>query len=473
VNVNQSIDYFLKKHSDSKIVAVQGLGFVGAVMSIVVANTDKENYAVIGIDLPHRREVIDKLNKGVFPIECTDQKVYEYFDEVKAKGNFFATDDEYAYSKADVVIVDINLDVEKNSDSDKNLKQYDVDLNSFKKAISTIAENCREDVLVFVETTVPPGTCQKIVQPIFKKVFDERGLKHNYKIGHSYERVMPGPGYVDSIKNFYRVYSGIDNKSEEAVREFLESVISTDEYPLTKLGSTNASEMSKVLENSYRAMNIAFIQEWTEFAESAEVDLFEVINAIRMRPTHKNIMRPGLGVGGYCLTKDPLLASWASQEFFNSVSLSQSEQAVKINDRMPTHTFNRMQRYFKGELKGLKILILGISYLQNVGDTRYTPADLLYDKLKKSGANLVLHDPYVEKWEERNLDINTGEINENGFDAVVIATPHDKYFTEGILQTILSNEDSMVIFDPNGAIPAEVMNKNSKHKFQVIGRGDV
>jgi UDP-N-acetyl-D-mannosaminuronate dehydrogenase len=84
-----------------------------------------------------------------------------------------------------------------------------------------------------------------------------------------------------------------------------------------------------------------------------------------------------------------------------------------------------------------------------------------------------LHDPYVEKWEERNLDINTGEINENGFDAVVIATPHDKYFTEGILQTILSNEDSMVIFDPNGAIPAEVMNKNSKHKFQVIGRGDV
>lgn len=471
--MNQKIDNFLKNHSDAKVVAVQGLGFVGAVMSLVVANSYKENYAVIGIDLPHRSEVINKLNEGIFPIECTDQKVYEYFDEVKTKGNFLATDEEYAYSKADVVIVDINLDVEKNSDSDKNLKEYNVDLGGFKKAIRTIAENCKEDVLVLVETTVPPGTCQKIVKPIFEKVFEDRGLNHHYKIGHSYERVMPGPGYVDSIKNFYRVYSGIDERSEEAVREFLESVISTDEYPLTKLGSTNASEMSKVLENSYRAMNIAFIQEWTEFAEDAEVDLFEVIQAIRMRPTHKNIMRPGLGVGGYCLTKDPLLASWASQEFFNSVSLTQSEQAVRINDRMPTHTYKRIQRFFNGNLNGLKILILGISYLQNVGDTRYTPADLLYDKLEKSGANLILHDPYVEKWEERNLEINTGEITENGFDAVVIATPHDKYFSDGILQNILINEGSMVIFDPNGAIPAEIMNRNSKHKFQVIGRGDV
>jgi nucleotide sugar dehydrogenase len=279
---------------------------------------------------------------------------------------------------------------------------------------------------------------------------------------------------VDSIKNFYRVYSGINRESEQAVKEFLESVISTEEYPLTKLGNTNASEMSKVLENSYRAMNIAFIQEWTEFAENAGVDLYEVIRAIRMRPTHQNIMRPGVGVVGYCLTKDPLLASWASQEFFNSVSLTQSEQAVIINDRMPLHTFKRIQNFFHGDLKGLKVLILGISYLQNVGDTRYTPVDLLYDSLKLNEVDVVLHDPFVEKWEEKNLDIHTETITETGFDAIIIGTPHDKYIKQGMLEEILSKNDSLpVVFDPHGVITATMMQKFSKYQFKIIGRGDV
>ncbi|MBO6587235.1 MAG: nucleotide sugar dehydrogenase [Gracilimonas sp.] len=469
-----NIDSFLKNNLDKRVVAVQGLGFVGAVMSLVVANSDEEEYAVIGVDLPQRKDVINKLNKGIFPISCTDPKVYKYFEEVKDKGNFIATDDTNAYSKADIIIVDINLDVEKNSDLQKNLKGYNVDLTGFKNAIRTLAQKCKEDVLILVETTVPPGTCQNIVKPIFEEEYDRRGLEHKFKIGHSYERVMPGPGYVDSIKNFYRVFSGVDKESEEAVRDFLKSIISTDEYPLTKLGSTNASEMSKVLENSFRAMNIAFIQEWTEFAESAEVDLFEVINAIRMRPTHQNIMRPGLGVGGYCLTKDPLLASWASQEFFHSIPLMQSEQAVKINDRMPLHTFKTFQKFFNGELKGLRVLILGISYLQNVGDTRYTPVDLLYDSLKSNEVDVILHDPFVEIWEEKGVDIQTESIDETGFDAIIIGTPHDKYIKEGLLENILRKEDSLsVVIDPHGAITESMMQKFSNHKFKVIGRGDV
>jgi nucleotide sugar dehydrogenase len=472
--MQKEIDKFLNKNTKKKIVVVQGLGFVGAVMSMVVANSDKEEYAVIGVDLPQRIDVIEKLNEGVFPINSTDPILYDFFEQVKEKGNFLATDDVNAYTKADVIIVDINLDVEKDSDLEKNLNDYNVDLTSFKNAIRTLAQKCKDDVLILVETTVPPGTCQNIIKPIFEEEYDKRGLDHKYKIGHSYERVMPGPGYVDSIKNFYRVYSGINRESEQAVKEFLESVISTEEYPLTKLGNTNASEMSKVLENSYRAMNIAFIQEWTEFAENAGVDLYEVIRAIRMRPTHQNIMRPGLGVGGYCLTKDPLLASWASQEFFNSVSLTQSEQAVIINDRMPLHTFKRIQNFFHGDLKGLKVLILGISYLQNVGDTRYTPVDLLYDSLKLNEVDVVLHDPFVEKWEEKNLDIHTETITETGFDAIIIGTPHDKYIKQGMLEEILSKNDSLpVVFDPHGVITATMMQKFSKYQFKIIGRGDV
>lgn len=472
--MQKEIDKFLNKNTKKKIVVVQGLGFVGAVMSLVVANSDEEEYAVIGVDLPQKKDVIDKLNKGVFPISCTDPKVYEYFEQVKKKKNFLATDDIYAFKKADVVIVDINLDVDKKSDWQKNLIGYDVDLTGFKKAIKSVAQLCKEDILMLIETTVPPGTCQNIVKPIFEEEFNKRGLEHKFKIGHSYERVMPGPGYVDSIKNFYRVYSGIDKVSEEEVKEFLESIISTDDYPLTKLGKTNSSEMSKVLENSYRAMNIAFMQEWTEFAESAGVNLFEVIRAIKMRPTHQNIMRPGLGVGGYCLTKDPLLASWASQEFFNSVSLSQSEHAVKINDRMPLHTFKIIQKVFDGMLGDLKVLILGISYLQNVGDTRYTPVDLLYNSLKSHKVNVVLHDPFVEIWEEKELEIQTENIKETGFDAIIIGTPHDKYIKEGMLEEILSKEERLsVVVDPHGVITDTLMQKFSKYQFKIIGRGDV
>ena len=150
---------------------------------------------------------------------------------------------------------------------------------------------------------MPPGTCEKIIKPIIKDEFNRRNLDYEkIYIAHSYERVMPGPNYIDSIQNFYRVYSGV-NEKVLIMLKIPETIISTEKFPLM---STNATEMAKVLENSFRAMNIAFIVEWSRFAEEAKVNLYEVINAIRMRPTHKNIMLPGIGVGGYCLTKDPV-----------------------------------------------------------------------------------------------------------------------------------------------------------------------
>src|SRR6185369_3635524 len=125
------------------------------------------------------------------------------------------------------------------------------------------------------------------------------------------------------------------------------ALISTNEYPLTRLGNTQATEMAKVLENSYRAMNIAFMVEWSRFAEEAGVNIYEVVNAIRMRPTHKNLMLPGLGVGGYCLTKDPLLASWARMNLFGSEApLEQSETGVHINDQMPIFAFQYLQSQY-------------------------------------------------------------------------------------------------------------------------------
>jgi UDP-N-acetyl-D-glucosamine dehydrogenase len=391
------IDNFIALHPGKKVVVVQGLGFVGSVMGLVVANALTEEYAVIGVDLPTPASYwkIRSINEGVFPVIASDPKIGIYYQNALQKKNYYASFDSYAYSKADVVVVDINLDVQKKSSQQKDLEGYDVNLTPFKKAIEAIGNCCKDDVLVLVETTVPPGTAQKIVRPMLEELLTKRGLPTDkLKVGHSYERVMPGPKYIDSIQNFYRVFAGTDEKSAEAVEQFLRTVIRTDEYPLTRLGNTNATEMAKVLENSFRAMNIAFMVEWSRFAEEAGVDIYEVVNAIRMRPTHKNIMLPGLGVGGYCLTKDPLLASWARMNLFNSTEkLGQSERGVQINDRMPVYAYEFLRSQYNDPLEGKKVLLLGVSYLNDVGDTRYTPVEGFYDQLFMEGSIITLHDP--------------------------------------------------------------------------------
>ena len=474
------IDAFIALHPGKKVVVVQGLGFVGSVMGLVVANALTEEYAVIGIDLPTPGSYwkIRSINEGVFPVIASDPKIDQYYQNALKKRNYYATYDSYAYSKADVVVVDINLDVQKKSALNKDLEGYNVDLTPFKKAIEAIGSNCKEDVLVLVETTVPPCTAQKIVRPILEECLTKRGLPTDkLKVGHSYERVMPGPKYIDSIQNFYRVFAGTDDKSAEAVETFLRTVIRTDEYPLTKLGNTNATEMAKVLENSFRAMNIAFMVEWSRFAEEAGVDIYEVVNAIRMRPTHKNIMLPGLGVGGYCLTKDPLLASWARMNLFGSdEKLGQSEKGVHINDKMPLYAFEYLQSQYNGSLEGKKVLLLGVSYLNDVGDTRYTPVEGFYDQLETEGCEIALHDPHVKYWEEKDIWVNQNieELLQQSYDVIVITTGHKDYRNNSALIEKIKQQPSCVVYDTIGVLTnEEIRSLSEKHTVKVIGRGDL
>ncbi len=476
----ETINHFVEKNANKKVVVVQGLGFVGAVMSIVVANALTEEYAVIGVDIPNENNYwkIQSINEGIFPVIASDPKINLFFENSRKKENFLATYDSYAYSKADVVIVDINLDVQKQSSDINELKGYDVNLSAFKNAIQTIGNNCKDDILLLVETTVPPGTCEKVVAPTMHECFATRNLSHdNIKIAHSYERVMPGPKYIDSIQNFYRVYSGIDEKSADAAEVFLRTVIKTDEYPLTRLGKTSATEMAKVLENSYRAMNIAFMVEWSRFAEEAGVNIYEVVNAIRMRPTHKNIMLPGLGVGGYCLTKDPLLASWAKQNLFESAeSLQQSEKGVYINDLMPLYAYQFLQKAFAKQLNNLSVLLLGVSYLNDVGDTRYTPVQTFYEQLVLDNCSVTLHDPHVPFWEEKNIRPiqNLSDVLNSKYDIIVITTGHQVYRNNPeFIQAILAMQPTF-IYDTIGVLSnQEISILKQKHTVKVIGRGDL
>jgi UDP-N-acetyl-D-glucosamine dehydrogenase len=477
-NDQKGIDQFIKLNAGKKVIVVQGLGFVGAVMSLVCANALTEEYAVIGIDLPRENTYwkIASINEGTFPIIASDPKIEEFYQISRKKGNLYATYDTYAFSKADVIIVDINLDVQKKSSFTNDLEGYDVDLSGFKKAMESIGNNCQEDVLVLVETTVPPGTSDKIVKPILKDCLKKRGLSTSkLKLGHSYERVMPGPNYIDSIQNFYRVYAGVNEVSADATEKFLRTIISTEKYPLTRLGHTNATEMAKVLENSYRAMNIAFAVEWTRFAEEAGVNFYEVVNAIRLRPTHSNLMFPGIGVGGYCLTKDPLLASWSKQQLFGSeTGLGQSEKGVMINDKMPTYAFEYFQKQYGKSLKGKKVLLMGVSYRSDVADTRYTPVEIFYRLCKQEGAEITLHDPYVTHWEELDIPVtqDLDKILDKSYDAIVISTGHFQYKKDGFESLLNTSKcfllDTIGIWDEKS-----IQALNKKHEVKVLGRGDL
>ncbi len=418
-----------------KVVVVQGLGFVGAAVAAVVASATNAAgeplYFVIGTDLatPSGYWKIAKINQGNVPIESPDAVLTQLTrDSVLTTRNLEATSAAEAYALADVIVMDLPLDIADRFAA--TVEDLDVHLEPFQRALRSIGSRMRADALVLIETTVPVGTTEKVALPLLREERAARGITEPLLLAHAYERVTPGPKYVDSIRNFWRTFSGIDAPSAAAAREFLSSFIEIESHPLWELHDTNASEMAKVLENSYRSVNIAFIHEWALFAEKIGVNMFAVIDSVRVRKgTHDNMRQPGFGVGGYCLTKDPLLAQWSATKLFDTgVTLGMTLDALRINQRMPLHTFD-LAVELGGDLRGKKILVCGVSYLPDVPDTRNTPTEVLVDALKEAGAIVTAHDPYLALWPERpevNLKQNLADCLP-GAEGVILAVPHSGY----------------------------------------------
>jgi nucleotide sugar dehydrogenase len=411
------------------VVCVQGLGYVGAAMAVAVAaardGQGGPRYNVIGVDLPGEsgRARIDALNHGRFPFATADDRLVAELARIHQGGNLVACSDAEAYGLASVVVVDIPLDV------DWSAAPPALRWDGFRRGIAALARAMSPGSLVILESTVPPGTTARVVAPIFERELAARGLAPDaVHLAHSYERVMPGRDYLDSIVNFWRVYAGHTSEAAEACERFLRSVIHVDRHPLTRVGSTTASELGKVLENAYRATNIAFMEEWSRFAEAVGVDLFEVVDAIRVRPTHSNMRTPGFGVGGYCLTKDPLFGALAARDLFGvEAAFPFSTLAVRTNQHMPRVSVERLEALLDGRLAGRTLLLLGVSYRPDVGDTRYSPSETFVRAAREKGARVIAHDPLVRRWEELELDLPQELPPAAGIDAVVLAVPHREY----------------------------------------------
>ena len=257
---------------------------------------------------------------------------------VKEKQTLAATFTYDALSLADVVVVDVQCDYHKDTLGD--VAQGRADIGALEESLKVIGERIKPDCLVLIETTVPPGTTEYIAYPLIKKAFVKRGWQDKEPLlAHSFERVMPGKDYVASIRDFWRVCSGINAEARDRVVRFLSDILNTEQYPLTVLDRPVESETCKIIENSYRATILAFLHEWSVFSERNGVDLMKVIKAVKVRPTHSNIIFPGPGIGGYCLPKDGGLGVWAYKTLmgFEDEIFHLTPKAIDINDTRALH----------------------------------------------------------------------------------------------------------------------------------------
>jgi nucleotide sugar dehydrogenase len=491
-----------------EVVVVMGVGFVGAVMAAIVADsTDKKGKPgkfVIGCQRPSTRSYwkIPLLNRGLSPVKAEDPEVDNMIERcVCDKKTLVATYNSDCLALADCVIVDVQCDYTKNDLG--NMRTGETEMAALEATLRTIGEKIPPKCLVLIETTVAPGTTEFVAMPILKKAFVTRGIKSTPLLAHSFERVMPGRNYVASIRDFWRVCSGCTATARRRVEKFLKQVLNTREFPLTVMDRPIESETTKIVENSYRATILAFLNEWSLFAERNGVDLIKVIQAIKVRPTHSNIIFPGPGIGGYCLPKDGGLGYWAYRHILGFEDGDQVFQitpnAIDINDTRGLHAaeltrdaLRNMGRY----IAGADVLLCGASYRQDVGDTRYSGSELVVRKLAEMGAEIRVHDPYVEHWYElekqdvypapghsrgrffRNQAELAGVAVEKdlrkalkGVEAVVLAVPHEPYLDLSPDDVVKWAGQALAVVDCFGILADQTIRRYFELGCEVKGMG--
>jgi len=493
-----------------EIVVVMGVGFVGAVMAAIVADTvDKDRKPskfVIGMQRPSVRSFwkIPLLNRGLSPVKAEDPEVDPMIARcVNEKKTLIATYTYDVLKLADVVVVDVQCDYLKEELG--NVRSGETDMAALEASLGVIAEHIPSTALVLIETTVAPGTTEQVAYPIMKKAFRKRGIESDPLLAHSYERVMPGRNYVASIRDFWRVCSGINEEAKKRVVKFLNEVLNTDKFPLTVMDRPIESETAKIVENSYRATILAFLDEWSLFAERNGVDLVKVIKAIKVRPTHSNIIFPGPGIGGYCLPKDGGLGVWAYKHIlgFEDDIFKITPLAIDINDTRGLHVGQLVRdalRNMGQPIASSDVLVLGAAYREDVGDTRYSGSEIVIRKLAEMGAEIRVHDPYVEHWWEfEQQDTYPGEgqsksqffrnqeklkeirieqdLNKalEGAEAIVFAVPHKAYLDLDPDEVVRTIGQPAAIIDCFGILSDDKIKRYFQLGCEVkgLGRGHI
>jgi len=352
-------------------VIVIGCGYVGLPAALLLA---KAGHQVVGVDI--NTELVSNINKGKIHIE--DEKLQSILNEPSVRKNFVATNKP---DYGDVFIIAVPTPIDR--------RRKVSDLSYVMNAIESILPFLRKGNLVIVESTIPPLTCRERIKPLLEKTGLNVG--NELFLAHCPERVLPGNIHDEIIKND-RIIGGINEKSNAMAKEIYETFV---EGKLLITDDVTA-EFCKLMENTYRDVNIALANEFSLIAESVGVDIYKAIEMANKHPRVK-IHTPGIGVGGHCIPIDPWFIAEIAPDKANLI-----RQARIINDNMPRYVASKIRKILS-KIKNPKIVLLGRSYKPNVADERESPAIEIYEILKTDGYNVESYDPLITGYKYDSL----------------------------------------------------------------------
>ena len=402
-------------------LGVIGLGYVGLPLVVESCNSGLK---VFGYD--NNSDKVKKLQNGTSPIE-------DISDEMLKKSlqkDLTISDSPEALKDCEHIVISVPTP----------LTDYQPDLSYVKAAARTIAENISKDQVIILESTTYPGTTIEVLIPEIESISELKAGK-DFHVGYSPERIDPG-NETWNFKNTPKVISGIDDNSTKKIKNFYEKII--DE--VVEVSGTKEAEMVKLLENTYRHVNIAFINELAILCNMLDIDIWEVVEAAKTKPFGFESFRPGPGVGGHCIPIDPNYLSFKTRQIGKPVRFV--ELAQEINNTMPSYIVSRILEKMNSLQKPMKnsnILILGVAYKKDISDTRESPSIDIIENLVSKGVNVSFYDPYVESL-DLNVSVNKEQDINNfvNYDLILFHTSHSEF------SKINFQEIDVPIFDATG-----------------------
>ena len=386
-------------------LAVIGLGYVGLPLAIEAANSKLK---VAGYDI--NKSIVDSLNKSMSHVEdISDNVLHDALSK-----DFLITSDSGVLGDSEYVVISVPTP----------LTDYQPDLSYVEAATKSIAENLTRGQIIILESTTYPGTTLEIVKPILEKN-SNLVAGEDFLLGYSPERIDPG-NKEWTFKNTPKIVSGINEKSLKKISEFYNSII--DE--VVEVSGTREAEMVKLIENTYRQVNIAMVNELAILSNMLDIDIWEVVDAAKTKPFGFQSFRPGPGVGGHCIPIDPKYLSFKTRQIGQPVRFV--ELAQEINNSMPNYVISRISELMNKKeilLKNSRILILGVAYKKDIGDTRESPAIDIIESLLDKSVEVSFYDPYVDELvvnKKTILKVQDLESISN-YDLVIIHTPHTSF----------------------------------------------
>nr|WP_027364662.1 nucleotide sugar dehydrogenase [Desulfotruncus alcoholivorax] len=411
------------------IVGVVGLGYVGLPLAVEKA---KAGYKTIGFDIQPQK--VDMVNQGINYIgDVVDTEL----NQLVARGMLSATNDFSFISDVDFVAIAVPTPLD-------NYQQPDI--RYVRDSAIAIAKYMKRGSMIVLESTTYPGTTEELLLPILE---EGSGLKcgKDFYLAFSPERVDPG-NLRHQTKNTPKVVGGVGKDATEVIAAMYRNVV---DGGIFEASSPKIAEMAKILENTYRNVNIGLINELAILCNKMDIDIWEVIEAAKTKPFGFTPFYPGPGLGGHCIPLDPYYLSWKAREY--GFHTSMIEASMMVNDKMPEYTVERASKIlnrFKKALNGAKILVLGVAYKQDIDDYRESPAIRVIDEFRKAGAEVEYYDPYINAYKEKGqIIIGLSELNAEKLksaDLVVITTAHTKIDYEFV------QKNAKAIFDTKNAM---------------------